>query len=457
MRGYSSSCVRLALVLAVLSVAACSSGTGARQPGPGGGRAASGRPSLRAYDPPLKFDAQHRIALQHVVAAPRAYALPDVPPLLVGARTFAYSSDGGLIATDLVSGKDLAVFPSATAQGTPGGALRDDSDLGGYWRRPAAVTVNGRTLVVVTLVGTLPGAGMSPDKPVARMIAVDSQTLKPLRLNDIDLTPFNSQLTSDPSSGGPASCSQGDLSCAIVGGVGNVLVVTAGTFTAAIDITTGNPTWTSYSVHALGVIGGQVVAVAARQPDPFLTRNWDERDHYLTGLDLRTGHTSWSNQDYVVRTDMQGGAYLAPQIFDVAPAEALVIDSTTAQIINTATGAALHTMDTTRSRCLYDDASVLVCEDAGVTAYDAASGNKLWSLPAPGRVVIMLAAAWHGAIYGRPANSSSANVVLDARTGQTRQLDSGVTPTVVDQYAAIVAPLLPSSLADPPYAYLAVG
>jgi hypothetical protein len=187
-RGHLFRIARLVLILVALLVAAC---------GPGPKSDNHPVPPPRAYDPPLRFDTSHPVLVRHIIAAPSGWLLPDVPPILVGSRLFSYAPDGGLIAADVASGKDVAAFPPATAATPSGGALVDDTRFNDYYVRPVAVTVGGRTLVVVPFVGILAGTGLSADRLIARVIAVDPQTLKPQWRMDTDITQYDSHFSAE--------------------------------------------------------------------------------------------------------------------------------------------------------------------------------------------------------------------------------------------------------------------
>lgn len=91
--------------------------------------------------------------------------------------------------------------------------------------------------------------------------------------------------------------------------------------------------------------------------------------------------------------------------------------------------------------CLYDEQSVVACRAGGVlTAYDAATAAKLWSLPdeAANRMAPGLVVAWHGALYGETGTGQP--IVLDAKTGKDRAIDGiGLVPALVSKYVGIGA------------------
>jgi outer membrane protein assembly factor BamB len=88
--------------------------------------------------------------------------------------------------------------------------------------------------------------------------------------------------------------------------------------------------------------------------------------------------------------------------------------------------------------CFYDQQSVLICSSLGVlTGYDAATAQKLWSLPdkTANRVAPSVLAVWHGVLYGDTQGGKP--IALDAKTGKDLSTEVGVEPYWVSKYAAI--------------------
>jgi outer membrane protein assembly factor BamB len=91
--------------------------------------------------------------------------------------------------------------------------------------------------------------------------------------------------------------------------------------------------------------------------------------------------------------------------------------------------------------CYYDDVEVTVCDGTRPNAktfekekftfgFDAKTGKKLWELPelSANRTAITATSAYHGAVYGTTEDGA---VVLDAKTGQDREVAAGVAPYAV--------------------------
>src|SRR5207302_6254491 len=88
--------------------------------------------------------------------------------------------------------------------------------------------------------------------------------------------------------------------------------------------------------------------------------------------------------------------------------------------------------------CYYDQQSVLICSASGVlTGYDAATAQKLWSLPdkTTNRVAPGVLVAWHGVLYGTTQGGKP--IALDAKTGKDLSTEVGVEPYWVSKYVAI--------------------
>jgi hypothetical protein len=91
--------------------------------------------------------------------------------------------------------------------------------------------------------------------------------------------------------------------------------------------------------------------------------------------------------------------------------------------------------------CDFDGTSVILCNDQlfgqthAIAALDATSMKELWSIKetSGGRLVPVVTAVWHGAVYGRTPNG---NVILDAHTGADRATPK-LAPFLVNAYVGI--------------------
>jgi outer membrane protein assembly factor BamB len=169
----------------------------------------------------------------------------------------------------------------------------------------------------------------------------------------------------------------------------------------------------------------------------------------LTGLSLQSGEQLWrdgrevlsaiavtpAGPDLVLTTGTQESFY-GPQ-----PDGRVVL-------LDPATGEATRLLNgITPSSCRYDEDSVVVCaytpteEDAEAAAFalDAETGELLWRLPdeSGSRIAPQVTAVWHGMVYG---NTADGPVVMDARTGEDVELEPGIAPQVVNEYAGIAVP-----------------
>lgn len=207
--------------------------------------------------------------------------------------------------------------------------------------------------------------------------------------------------------------------------------------TVALDPVSGKTLWERKDYDAASVYGDIVVGA---------DYNVAENSSMVqaTALDLATGAQKWV-----------GAARSASVV--VTPADpALVVLTRTDYgdghafllFLDPATGAEKGKIEGERGfgmssygNCYYDEQSVVVCNASDVlTAYDAKTAAKLWTLPdqAANRVAPGITVVWHGAVYGETGGRQP--IVLDAKTGKDRETDDvGIFPSLVSKYVGIAA------------------
>ncbi|WP_233573890.1 outer membrane protein assembly factor BamB family protein [Amycolatopsis panacis] len=160
----------------------------------------------------------------------------------------------------------------------------------------------------------------------------------------------------------------------------------------ALDVVTGQQKWIVQSSRSLAFVSADPALVVIKQ------KNNEHGDSFLVFLDPATG--------------AEKARLAGPQsVFGSSP---------------------------DYGDCFYDEQSALICGSDGVlTGYDAATGQKLWSLPdkATNRVAPDVTVAWHGLLYGDTQGGKP--IALDAKTGKDVSTEVGVTPWWVSKYAAI--------------------
>lgn len=181
--------------------------------------------------------------------------------------------------------------------------------------------------------------------------------------------------------------------------------------------------------------GGQYKVLTAVSMEDGDTE-WQDRTHERTaGMnpELQAQWTTPAGPDRIITTQVKRSGLISSR------SQLLLVDA--------ATGKQRPLSDRKRPvHCRYDGKSVVVCgphpgasrAPKEVFALDAPSGKLLWELPdsAAGRIAPEVTAVRHGRVY---AETPSGPVVLDARSGEDIELDPGIAPVVVNEYAGLAA------------------
>ncbi|MHA6763280.1 hypothetical protein [Streptacidiphilus sp. PAMC 29251] len=400
-------------------------------------------PSVRSYNPPLKFSTA-------------SVPLPSSTGAVALVGTDAYvAGRAGLQVVDTRTGKVLVtVRPKAAvanAAGNSGAALP----------APLVAAVGDSTLSLVldAFPVTVAAQGSTPGGAGVELVAVDTSTRQAV---------WTTQLTDLPD--WATDLGAGGLTADVVGFHGNTAVVTLtdGDHIGAsfgIDLMSHRTVWHKDGFEAAAVAEDTVVGTAAANSSGS-SGSSDSSDssadaagteRALVGLGLSDGSQKWKwkGQD----TDAQvaiGPAGLGM----VTVVNGSGGPSGFSYLVEADSGDKTPLPNTTQNAagCRYDGVSMLLCNgqnSAGDHLYglDAATGKQHWQIPDPAsgatRLVPSLTAVWHGAAYGTTADGP---LVLDARTGAARATVPGIAPTLVDGSVGL-APSAKSPLA----AYPAVG
>ena len=165
----------------------------------------------------------------------------------------------------------------------------------------------------------------------------------------------------------------------------------------------------------------------------------------ITALDVATGQQKWVAAKDSYSLDVVTADPALVVIDQKAEVEQNVHGGTFLVFLDPATGAEKTRLvgdygsaASSYGDCYYDQQSVLICSASGVlTGYDAATAQKLWSLPdkTTNRVAPGVLVAWHGVLYGTTQGGKP--IALDAKTGKDLSTEVGVEPYWVSKYVAI--------------------
>ncbi|HEV7974946.1 PQQ-binding-like beta-propeller repeat protein [Amycolatopsis sp.] len=422
--------VVVACLGAVVTVGGCGGADGNTASGPSGSAPAaqpptSAAPEAKTADPPTAFDAGGAVALP--AQALRANVAGNVVSkfLTLRERTGYIVTPSAMNAVDVLTGKQKWTVP---IEGVPGDPYNQSGPfVNSTGPRPPAVTDK---LAVAAVPVAMPEKGTTPSYVALSVVAADAE--KGTKAWQVDIKVSDSQYDS-----------AGNAVTQVVAVTDKAVVAVYSRqdeeyVTVALDPATGKTLWERKD-YAAGSLHGDILVGT----DYNVAENSSMSQ--ATALDLGTGQQSWT------------GALKSGQLTMVPADPALVVVNRTDYgtghpfllFLDPATGAEKTKLvgegtfgPTAYGDCLYDERSVLVCQQDGVlTGYDAKTAGKLWSLPdeAANRVApASLTVAWHGALYGKTQGGQP--IVLDAKTGKDLSVDDvGVAPDWVSKYAGITA------------------
>ncbi|MFE4662344.1 PQQ-binding-like beta-propeller repeat protein [Streptomyces hydrogenans] len=333
---------------------------------------------------------------------------------LEGPSIFA-SSSAELKALSAVDGKKLW---SVGAQGEPKNRERLGSQINSA---PAFIQKGGVSAVLTAFDIVVPGAGTTAEREAIELTAVASDTGKRLWSATVERPEV-----------------EGGQEPVLVGSDGKTAVVqVAGSFDQAvlgISLESGRTLWTAKEFLAGFVHGGVVVGRASKGSD-----------NSIVALNTADGSQAWSNyKDARIGasvTPLGKGLFTAP----VDPDRTVLLDAATGKPPAGSDGTLPG--DPADAQCTYDDRDTIVCtehfgvgsERNRVSALDATSFKELWAIDSEDttRLVPAVTTAWHGAVYAKTSNGP---VILDARTGQDKELSPGAAPSQINGYIGLGRP-----------------
>ncbi|MEW2353746.1 hypothetical protein [Spirillospora sp. NPDC029432] len=397
--------VPVAAMLAAAALGGCGepAAPGARPSAP------DARPAPPRFDPPVRFDPAGR-------PLPTAAAPGDGNPVVPGAAGPAPAAGrAALVEATVYTAAAGALTAVPVAAGAPAWSVspRTPGMRQGDTGRPLAATLGGRPVVLAAFPVTVPAEGGGAGRPGVELVAAARDTGRVV-LDDVQVLPDLGADTALWNDGLTAT------------------VVAADDTAAVIRLDRG--------VSAPGVL---VTDPAARRV------RWFARDLVpelvADGLVIGRGTARRiASRTVAWRVPAGTAAAAAPGV--VAIGGRTTIDDPdgpdpeveSVRIVQAATGKAAPGWPRSvehATTCAYDARSVTICHGGTeVSAYEAATGRRLWRLPAGGREAPRVGAVWHGAVYG---TLSGGPVVLDARTGRVREAAPGVRPIAVGPYGAL--------------------
>ncbi|MGW4482359.1 outer membrane protein assembly factor BamB family protein [Amycolatopsis sp. NPDC004368] len=410
-----------------ITVAGCGGGTNngsASVPSgsaPAAQQPASTEPAATTADPPTAFDTGAGVGLP--AEALRANVAGNVVSTFTTLRdrTAYIITQTALNAVDVLTGRQKWTVPVV---GKPGDPYNQSTPfVNETGPRPPAV---GDKLAVGAVPVLMPEQGTTPAYITLSVVAADKNSGTKAWQADIkvsddqyaDAGNATTQVVAVTDKAVVASYSQDDDH-----------------ITAALDPATGKTLWQRKDYLAGSLHGDVLVGTDF---------NVAENDSMTqaTALDLTTGQQKWigARESYGLTMIQADPALVVANRTDYGSGHAFLL------FLDPATGAektkveGAHGFGTqTYGECLYDQQSVLTCEEDGVlTGYDAKTAAKLWSLPdqAANRVAPSVTVAWHGALYGKTQGGQP--IVLDAKTGKDRATDNvGAAPVLVSSYAGV--------------------
>ncbi|MGW0934355.1 outer membrane protein assembly factor BamB family protein [Streptomyces sp. NPDC002666] len=394
------------VTLAVTVLAACGGGGSSDEKSSGtsaeSSRAASGRPSRPAFDPPVLFDGP-TVELTDA-QQPSTTSGEALRPALSLADGVAYiTTEGGLKAIDTGTGDTRWNVET-----------KHPAELGGFGSKRVApwVSADGR-MAYAAFGREVEREGTVPDRSVIEVLAVETATGR---------TAWSAEIPSAPSSTGLAAVPIGadeNLAPQVVGVDTGTAVVTEADTTYAVDPATGAVRWKKADFRALTFVDGVVAGGEAT----------GYAEGRLLGVAADTGRQRWTEPD-VRQPDTAGVRWLSGNVDD----RTVVVDA-----VSGSTRASFEGRDW---RCLDDEQSLMACSKSGYRAsntglvvFDAKSARQKWVLPDhSGRVVPEVTGFWHGALYGEVGGEP---VVLDGNTGKDRQTSAGAAPYEIDRYGGV--------------------
>ncbi|MCR6482896.1 PQQ-binding-like beta-propeller repeat protein [Amycolatopsis sp. OK19-0408] len=414
---------------AVLAAAGCGGDVDGSASTPSGSAPASAPtssavPAAKTADPPVAFDKTAPVKLP--AGALRANVAGSVTSVFMTLRdrTGYIVTPTALNVVDVLTGEQKWTVPFERQPGDPYNQSGPFVNTTGP--RPPAV---GDKLVVAAVPALVPEKGTTPAYIALSVVAADVDKGTKVWSSE---TKVSENQYADASNAVTKVVAITDK--AVIAGYGRS---SDEHVTVALDPASGKTLWERKDYDAGSVYGDVVVGA---------DYNVAENSSMVqaTALDLLTGQQKWvgAAQSASVEVTPADPALVVLTRTDYNSGHAFLV------FLDPATGAEKGKVEgekgfgmSSYGNCYYDEQSVVVCNASGVlTAYDAKTAAKLWTLPdqAANRVAPGITLAWHGAVYGE--TSGRQPIVLDAKTGQDRETDDvGIFPALVSKYVGIDA------------------
>lgn len=410
-----------------ITVAGCSGGTNngtASVPAgsaPAAQQPTSTEPAAKTADPPTAFDAGAGVGLP--AEALRANVAGNVVSTFTTLRdrTAYIITQTALNAVDVLTGRQKW---TVAVTGKPGDPYNQATPfVNETGPRPPAV---GDKLAVGAVPVLMPEQGTTPAYITLSVIAADKETGTKAWQADIKVSDDQ-------------YADAGNAVTQVVAVTDKAVVASYSQdedhVTAALDPATGKTLWQRKDYLAGSLHGDVLVGTDFNVPE-------NSSMTQATALDLATGQQKWigARESYGLTMVQADPALVVANRTDYGSGQSYLL------FLDPATGAEKAKIEGAHGfgsqaygDCLYDQQSVLTCEEDGVlTGYDAKTAAKLWSLPdqAANRVAPSVTVAWHGALYGKTQGGQP--IVLDAKTGKDLSTDNvGAAPVLVSAYAGV--------------------
>ncbi|HVV11284.1 PQQ-binding-like beta-propeller repeat protein [Amycolatopsis sp.] len=422
----------LTCLVAAMTIGGCSGGPAPTSQsgvdtGSGAPASTATTPAAKTADPPTAFDAAAGVPLPANAFSTNVGGGITTKFLTLRDRTAYIVAPTGMTAVDVLTGKQQWAAP---VEGTPGDP---DNQSGPFVNttgpRPPAVT---DSLAAAAVPVRMPEQGTTPAYITLTVLAADTATGKKAwqtgtKVSEDEYTDAGNAVTKVVAITDKAVIATYDQDGGYAGASGVHLTV-------ALDPATGKTLWTRKEYSAGSVHGDILVGIDYTMIGSYRVQ--------AVALDVATGQQKWAAESSrslgFVPSDP---ALVVLEQNDNNHADAFLL------FLDPATGAEKTRLVGPESvfgsapaygDCFYDEQSVLVCGSDGVlTAYDATTARKLWSLPdkTANRVAPGVSAAWHGAVYGTTQGGQP--IALDAKTGKDLSTEVGIEPDWVSKYAGI--------------------
>jgi hypothetical protein len=382
-------------------------------------------PAAKTADPPTEFDAGAGVPLPAGAFSTNVGGGITAKFLTLRDRTAYIVAPTGMTAVDVLTGKQQWAAPVEGKPGDPNNQSGPFVNTSGP--RPPVVTDK---LAVAAVPTAVPEQGTTPGYIALTVLAADATTGKKVWQSD-------TKVSTDQ---------YADASNAVtkVVGVTDKAVIASYVkddqrITIGLNPAGGATLWTRAD-YLGGTVHGDILAGVDYSQG--LQSGYTSQ---ITALDVTTGKEKWvaAKDSYELEVVSADPALVV--IDQKAEIEQNVHGGRFLVFLDPATGAEKTRLvgdygsaATSYGDCYYDQQSVLVCSASGVlTAYDATTARKLWSLPdkTANRVAPGVFVTWHGVLYGDTQGGKP--IALDAKTGQDLSTEVGVEPQWVSKYAAI--------------------